>query len=52
MKITDKLQKAAEEKRDYWSFEFFPPKTDAGVTNLYDRMERMQVPTHRTLPQT
>ncbi|RKO83390.1 methylenetetrahydrofolate reductase-domain-containing protein, partial [Blyttiomyces helicus] len=23
------------------SFEYFPPKTETGVTNLYDRMERM-----------
>ncbi|KAJ5364959.1 Methylenetetrahydrofolate reductase 1 [Penicillium cataractarum] len=25
------------------SFEFFPPKTDQGVQNLYDRMGRMHV---------
>ncbi len=25
----------------FFSFEFFPPKTDAGVENLYQRMERM-----------
>lgn len=25
----------------YFSFEFFPPKTSAGVENLYGRMERM-----------
>ncbi|KAI8825041.1 methylenetetrahydrofolate reductase-domain-containing protein [Fimicolochytrium jonesii] len=27
--------------RCFWSFEYFPPKTEAGVINLYDRMERM-----------
>ncbi|CAG8616206.1 6012_t:CDS:2, partial [Scutellospora calospora] len=30
-----------EEGRPYWSFEYFPPKTQQGVQNLYDRMERM-----------
>ena len=29
------------EKRIFWSFEYFPPKTEAGVANLYDRIERM-----------
>lgn len=41
VKITQKLAKAFEEDRPFWSFEFFPPKTEAGVTNLYDRFERM-----------
>lgn len=41
MKITSKLNKAAKDNRPFWSFEFFPPKTDAGVVNLYDRLERM-----------
>ncbi|KAI8821764.1 methylenetetrahydrofolate reductase-domain-containing protein [Fimicolochytrium jonesii] len=41
MKITDKIAKATAEDRCFWSFEYFPPKTEAGVINLYDRMERM-----------
>jgi len=41
VKITQKISKAHEEARPYWSFEFFPPKTEAGVSNLYDRFERM-----------
>ncbi|KAI8870171.1 methylenetetrahydrofolate reduct [Ramicandelaber brevisporus] len=41
MKITDKIQRAYEDKRPFWSFEFFPPKTAQGVANLYDRLERM-----------
>ncbi|KAF0499937.1 methylenetetrahydrofolate reduct [Gigaspora margarita] len=41
MKVKTKIQKAQEEGRPYWSFEYFPPKTQQGVQNLYDRMERM-----------
>ncbi|CAG8552113.1 20470_t:CDS:2 [Cetraspora pellucida] len=41
MKVKHKIQKAQEEGRPYWSFEYFPPKTQQGVQNLYDRMERM-----------
>ncbi|KAI9101351.1 methylenetetrahydrofolate reductase-domain-containing protein [Phlyctochytrium arcticum] len=41
MKITKKIQKAIDEDRCFWSFEYFPPKTETGVINLYDRMERM-----------
>ncbi len=29
------------EKRIFWSFEYFPPKTETGIINLYDRIERM-----------
>lgn len=28
-------------KRNFYSFEYFPPKTQAGVENLLDRIERM-----------
>ncbi|KAG1138022.1 hypothetical protein G6F37_009603 [Rhizopus arrhizus] len=42
MKIINKIQKAEQDGRFFWSFEYFPPKTDMGVRNLYDRMERMQ----------
>ncbi|KAJ3128671.1 hypothetical protein HK098_003878 [Nowakowskiella sp. JEL0407] len=41
MKVTTKIQKATADGRCYWSFEYFPPKTQIGVTNLYDRLERM-----------
>jgi hypothetical protein len=27
MKVIDKIRKAEEEGRVYWSFEYFPPKT-------------------------
>lgn len=39
MKIIDKLRNHPVEP--YFSFEFFPPKTEAGVDNLYLRMDRM-----------
>lgn len=41
MKISQKLAAAEAEGRVSWSFEYFPPKTDNGLTNLYDRIERM-----------
>ncbi|KAL1918329.1 uncharacterized protein VTP21DRAFT_2989 [Calcarisporiella thermophila] len=41
MKIVDKINKALEEDRPWWSFEYFPPKTQQGVQNLYQRIERM-----------
>mmetsp|Transcript_6984 Transcript_6984/g.7628 ORF Transcript_6984/g.7628 Transcript_6984/m.7628 type:complete len:602 (+) Transcript_6984:78-1883(+) len=39
VKIIDKLRNHPVEP--YFSFEFFPPKTEAGVDNLYLRMDRM-----------
>lgn len=41
MKISEKIQNAQAEDRAFWSFEYFPPKTEVGVSNLYDRMDRM-----------
>ncbi|CAM9897739.1 unnamed protein product, partial [Discosporangium mesarthrocarpum] len=41
MKIIDKMKQAVEDKHIFYSFEFFPPKTTAGVENLFARMERM-----------
>ena len=43
MKIVDKINAATAEgqTKPYFSFEYFPPKTDAGVSNLYDRIDRM-----------
>ena len=40
-KITAKLEKAKAEGRVWWSFEYFPPRTPQGLSNLYDRIERM-----------
>ena len=40
VKIIDKLLKH-NSAEPFFSFEFFPPKTEAGVENLYLRMDRM-----------
>ncbi|XP_030938623.1 methylenetetrahydrofolate reductase 2-like [Quercus lobata] len=40
MKVIEKIQEAGEEKVVF-SFEFFPPKTEDAVDNLFERMERM-----------
>ncbi|PWN94844.1 putative MET13-putative methylene tetrahydrofolate reductase [Tilletiopsis washingtonensis] len=40
-RITTKIAKAEAEGRVWWSFEYFPPRTAQGLTNLYDRIERM-----------
>lgn len=39
--IIKKINAAIAEKRSIYSFEFFPPKTEAGEKNLYARIERM-----------
>lgn len=39
VKIIDKIQSI--DYSPYFSFEFFPPKTEAGLENLYSRMDRM-----------
>ncbi|KAF1330216.1 Methylenetetrahydrofolate reductase, partial [Globisporangium splendens] len=41
MKIIDKINQCIEKNEVFYSFEFFPPKTPAGVDNLYTRMDRM-----------
>lgn len=41
MKIIDKVRKYEGEDAVYFSFEFFPPKTEDGVANLYQRLDRM-----------
>ncbi|GFP87169.1 probable methylenetetrahydrofolate reductase [Phtheirospermum japonicum] len=45
MKVIEKIQQAtaANDDRVVFSFEFFPPKTEDGVENLFERMERMVV---------
>eukprot|EP00164_Ancoracysta_twista_P002254 GFYU01002982.1.p1 GENE.GFYU01002982.1~~GFYU01002982.1.p1 ORF type:complete len:582 (+),score=244.51 GFYU01002982.1:67-1812(+) len=41
MKIADKLKEYEEKNKKFFSFEYFPPKTEAGVQNLYARIDRM-----------
>ncbi len=41
MRIIEKIERAIGEKRIFYSFEYFPPKTEAGLFNLYARIERM-----------
>lgn len=43
MKIIDKIRTGEAENKALFSFEFFPPKTEEGVENLFERMERMVV---------
>eukprot|EP00755_Sulcionema_specki_P024361 Sspe_Gene.1556::Locus_515_Transcript_1_1_Confidence_1.000_Length_1391::g.1556::m.1556/K00297/metF, MTHFR; methylenetetrahydrofolate reductase (NADPH) len=38
----DRTSKYDNDKKVAWSFEFFPPKTDAGVKNLDARLGRMR----------
>ncbi|KAF7731700.1 hypothetical protein EC973_008872 [Apophysomyces ossiformis] len=41
MKIIDKIRRAQEENTLCYSFEYFPPKTEIGLANLFDRLARM-----------
>jgi methylenetetrahydrofolate reductase (NADPH) len=41
MKIIDKINEAISQDKTFFSFEYFPPKTDDGVENLYARLDRM-----------
>ncbi|MCX6116206.1 MAG: methylenetetrahydrofolate reductase [Proteobacteria bacterium] len=41
MKIIDKIQSNQLNKKPFFSFEFFPPKTEGGLQNLYARLDRM-----------
>tara|TARA_B100000315_G_scaffold260911_1_gene327223 strand:- start:3857 stop:5617 length:1761 start_codon:yes stop_codon:yes gene_type:complete len=41
MKISDKIAEYREQGKPFYSFEFFPPKTELGLKNLYDRIDRM-----------
>ena len=42
-KITDKILQWQSDNPDktFFSFEYFPPKTELGERNLYDRFDRM-----------
>lgn len=39
--IIDKINACIDEKKPFIAFEYFPPRTADGVTNLYARVERM-----------
>ena len=41
MKIIDKITASQASKTPFFSFEFFPPRSAAGVENLYKRVDRM-----------
>eukprot|EP01128_Nolandella_sp_AFSM9_P010224 TRINITY_DN7037_c0_g1_i1.p1 TRINITY_DN7037_c0_g1~~TRINITY_DN7037_c0_g1_i1.p1 ORF type:complete len:841 (-),score=260.30 TRINITY_DN7037_c0_g1_i1:78-2600(-) len=40
-KISDLMKEKAEKGEAFYSFEYFPPRTDQGLINLYARLERM-----------
>jgi hypothetical protein len=43
-KVIDKINNGlANHNGVVFSFEFFPPRTEEGIENLYDRMDRMVV---------
>ena len=41
MKISEKIANYKTQGKTFYSFEFFPPKTDFGLDNLYSRIDRM-----------
>lgn len=41
MKIVDLINAKIEAGETFFSFEYFPPKTEEGVKNLYERQKRM-----------
>ncbi len=41
MKISKKIADYIAQEKTFYSFEFFPPKTDFGKDNLYSRIDRM-----------
>jgi len=41
MKIIDKINEKLKNDEQWYSFEFFPPKTEGGIENLLERVERM-----------
>ena len=41
MKISEKIANYKAQGKTFYSFEFFPPKTDFGLDNLYSRIDRM-----------
>ncbi|KAK8935634.1 hypothetical protein KSP39_PZI014133 [Platanthera zijinensis] len=46
MKVLEKIREVVDgERRAVFSFEFFPQKTDEGMENLFELMDRMLVDT-------
>jgi methylenetetrahydrofolate reductase (NADPH) len=43
MKVIDKINNGLANNGVVFSFEFFPPRTEEGIENLFDRMDRMVV---------
>lgn len=41
MKIVDKIEEHNRNGQTFYSFEFFPPRTEEGLYNLYQRIDRM-----------
>ena len=41
MKIIDKINEKLKNNEQWYSFEYFPPKTEGGIENLLERIERM-----------
>ncbi|WIA22217.1 hypothetical protein OEZ85_004547 [Tetradesmus obliquus] len=41
MKIVDKINANIKEGKTFFSFEYFPPRTEEGVENLFERLDRM-----------
>mmetsp|Transcript_44827 Transcript_44827/g.114603 ORF Transcript_44827/g.114603 Transcript_44827/m.114603 type:complete len:601 (+) Transcript_44827:95-1897(+) len=41
MKISEKMNASIAAGKTFFSFEYFPPRTDEGLENLMDRMENM-----------
>jgi methylenetetrahydrofolate reductase (NADPH) len=42
-KIIDIINQNISDNKTFFSFEYFPPKTEKGVENLYERLERMSL---------
>ncbi len=40
-KISDKIARHVKDKKPFFSFEYFVPKTPEGILNLYGRIQRM-----------
>ncbi|MBD3335353.1 MAG: methylenetetrahydrofolate reductase [Candidatus Eisenbacteria bacterium] len=41
MKIVERIEQFQQQGQPFYSFEFFPPKTEAGLYNLYSRIDRL-----------
>jgi len=41
MKIIDKITEKIKNNENFYSFEYFPPKTELGIKNLLERVESM-----------